>query len=289
MRLRRRQCIPSCSSLRRVDEDEIYWRQKKDSEELAWSHNSSHVISQLAQCFTNAMVGPRSWIGGIFSRSGNKRSGSDKFIDYSLSPLQERRLKRLQDRLQVPFDETRPDHQEALRALWRAAFPDVALKGLISEQWKDMGWQGPNPSTDFRGCGFISLENLLFFARTYPASFHRLLFKQGGKRATWEYPFAVAGINVSFMLIQMLDLCSAKPRCLPGVNFVKLLGEDEEAFDVLYCVAFEMMDAQWLAMQASYMEFNEVLQVTRTQLERELSLEDIHQIHDLPAYNLLYQ
>lgn len=38
-------------------------------------------------------------------------------------------------------------------------------------------------------------------------------------------------------------------RCL-------LMTENEEAFDVLYCVAFEMMDAQWLAMHASYMEFN---------------------------------
>ncbi|KAF8391380.1 hypothetical protein HHK36_023684 [Tetracentron sinense] len=248
----------------------------------------------------NAMVGPRSWIGGFFFRS--KRHGSDKILGYSFNPIQEQRLQRLQERSQVPFDETRPDHQEALRALWRAAFPDIDLKGLISEQWKDMGWQGPNPSTDFRGCGFVSLENLLFFARTYPndlllivlkfkmkACFHRLLFKQGGKRATWEYPFAVAGINVSFMLIQMLDLYSAKPKCLPGINFVKILGEDEEAFDVLYCIAFEMMDAQWLAMRASYMEFNEVLQVTRTQLERELALEDVHRIRDLPAYNLLYQ
>jgi hypothetical protein len=34
------------------------------------------------------------------------------------------------------------------------------------------------------------------------------------------------------------------------------IAEDEEAFDVLYCIAFEMMDAQWLAMHASYMEFN---------------------------------
>lgn len=82
-----------------------------------------------------------------------------------------------------------------------------------------------------------------------------------------------------------------------------------------------MMDAQWLAMHASYMEFNvlslslslsfsklknlrvvsllsymnevlwlfqEVLRATRTQLERELSLEDVHRIEDLPAYNLLY-
>ncbi|GMN57114.1 hypothetical protein TIFTF001_026217 [Ficus carica] len=145
------------------------------------------------------MVGPRSWIIGLFSRVSHKRN--EKYFDYTLSPLQEQRLQRLQERLQVPFDETRPDHQEALRALWLAAFPNIALRGLISEQWKDMGWQGPNPSTDFR-----------------------LLFKQDGKRATWEYPFAVAGINVSFMLIQMLDLYSAKPKCIPGINFMKLLG-----------------------------------------------------------------
>ncbi|CAM8893909.1 unnamed protein product [Rhodiola kirilowii] len=233
------------------------------------------------------MVGPRSWFGGLFSRAGLRR-GSEKFRDYPFSPLQEQRLQKLKDRLQVPFNETNPDHQEALRELWHMAFPDMALTGLISDQWKDMGWQGANPSTDFRGCGFVSLENLLFFARNYPDSFHRLLFKLGGERATWEYPFAVAGINISFMLIQMLDLLSAKPKSIPGINFVKLLGENEKAFDILYCVAFELMDAQWLAMEASYMEFNEVLQVTRMQLERELALEDLRRIVDLPAYNLLY-
>lgn len=41
-------------------------------------------------------------------------------------------------------------------------------------------------------------------------SFQRLLHKQDGKRAEWEYPFAVAGINISFMLVQMLDLQSGK-------------------------------------------------------------------------------
>ncbi|KAK3039557.1 hypothetical protein RJ639_027701 [Escallonia herrerae] len=406
-----------------VDEDEIYWKCQKGDEELAWPHNSVRVTSHFTQCFTtvvllghdvndpyyrcvyvlceifysncvlvdvaNAMVGPRSWIAGIFSRSGNKRFGSEKYIDYPFSSFQMHYYSFwLSFLLTNCFVIIHHHQQQALKALWIAAYPDITLKGLISEQWKDMGWQGPNPSTDFRycsanfydlfgarglatpyipnkfrhrfdlaegielsklrGCGVLSLENLLFFARTYPASFHRLLFKQGGKRAAWEYPFAVAGINVTYMLIQMLDLYSAKPRSLPGVNFVKLLGEDEESFDVLYCIAFAMMDAQWLAMRASYMEFNvlpppclalslcpfhfqehvlssnigksfrsqlripenkcinrvlhtyntdptgtyflqEVLQVTRTQLERELSLEDLHRIYDLPAYNLLYQ
>ncbi|KAG6692625.1 hypothetical protein I3842_10G123700 [Carya illinoinensis] len=150
-----------------------------------------------------------------------------------------------------------------------------------------MGWQGPDPSTDFRGGGFISLENLIFFAQKYPESFQRLLHKQDGTRAEWEYPFAVAGINISFLLAQMLDLQSGKPTSLAGIRFLEWLGEDERAFDNLYCVAFQMLDAQWLAKRASYMDFNDVLKSTRTQLERELALEDVFGVRDLPAYNLL--
>ncbi|XWS54217.1 hypothetical protein CRYUN_Cryun10bG0070400 [Craigia yunnanensis] len=86
MRLRkRRQCFPSCSSLHRVDEDEVCWRQKKGDEELEWTHSSTRLISQLAQCFTNAMVGSRSWIGGLFNRFSNKRN--EKFLDNPLTPI----------------------------------------------------------------------------------------------------------------------------------------------------------------------------------------------------------
>jgi hypothetical protein len=112
-----------------------------------------------------------------------------------------------------------------------------------------------------------------------------LLNKVQGQRSDWEYPFAVAGINISFMLIQMLDLqssntpcplnvylycncivpnscslcstiCAAVPSSKPGIRFVALLEQDENAFDHLYCVAFRMLDAQWLVKRASYMEFN---------------------------------
>lgn len=116
-----------------------------------------------------------------------------------------------------------------------------------------------------------------------------LLHKQEGQRAEWEYPFAVAGVNISFMLVQMLDLQSSnflnKPTLRPlpnrsigvdktypslagmpttkaGLRFLELLAEDESAFDNLYCVAFCLMDAQWLAKRASYMEFNVILSTT---------------------------
>jgi hypothetical protein len=40
--------------------------------------------------------------------------------------------------------------QDALKQLWRLAYPDRELPSLKSELWKDMGWQGSDPSTDFR-------------------------------------------------------------------------------------------------------------------------------------------
>ncbi|WZZ40609.1 hypothetical protein YC2023_036868 [Brassica napus] len=128
----------------------------------------------------------------------------------------------LQNRIDVAYDTTIPLHQ-----------------------WKEMGWQGKDPSTDFRGGGFISLENLLYFARNFQKSFQDLLRKQVGERSVWEYPFAVAGINLTFMLIQMLDLEAVKPRT---VTFLKFLSENESAFDILYCIAFKLMDQQWLSM-----------------------------------------
>ncbi|KAG8082873.1 hypothetical protein GUJ93_ZPchr0014g47314 [Zizania palustris] len=87
-------------------------------------------------------------------------------------------------------------------------------------------------------------------------SFQELLCKQNGDRALWEYPFAVAGVNITFMLIQML-------------------------------IFKQLMDHKWLEMHANYMDFNVVIKSTRRQLERELVLEDIQRIEDMPSYRFL--
>lgn len=235
----------------------------------------------------DATNGTHTWIGKGLNCVCFKRKGNYERICINLTPLQEERLKRLKHRTQVYFDASRPDHQEALRALWSATYPGQKLHGLISDQWKEMGWQGRDPSTDFRGAGFISLENLLFFAKTFSTSFQRLLKKQGGNRAAWEYPFAVAGVNITFMIMQMLELHASKPRTFVRAVFLQMLSENEWAFDLLYCVAFLVMDKQWLERNATYMEFNDVLKSTRAQLERELLMDDVPRIEDMPSYSLL--
>ncbi|XP_057805484.1 uncharacterized protein LOC131020587 isoform X1 [Salvia miltiorrhiza] len=233
------------------------------------------------------VTGSAAWLGRGLSCVCVQRRDSDARPSFDLTPMQEECLDRLQSRLDVVYDGSIPEHQEALWALWRASFPEKELQSLISDQWKEMGWQGKDPSTDFRGGGFVSLENLLYFARNFPKSFQDLLRKQEGDRALWEYPFAVAGVNITFMLIQMLDLEAYKPRTLVGATFLKFLAENESAFDLLYCITFKLMDHQWLTMRASYMDFNAVMKATRRQLESELLQEDLRRLEDLPSYKLL--
>ncbi|XP_073315947.1 uncharacterized protein [Primulina huaijiensis] len=242
--------------------------------------NPSH--SDVASCGTPV------WMGKGLTCVCFKRKASCPRVCINLSPIQEERLRRLRRRTKVYFDASRPEHQDALRALWSATYPGKQLQSLISDQWKDMGWQGKDPSTDFRGAGFISLENLLFFAKTFSTSFQSLLRKQTGKRAVWEYPFAVAGVNITFMLMQMLDLNATKPGTFIRAIFLQMLAENEWAFDLLYCVAFVIMDNLWLQKNATYMDFNDILKSTRYQLEKELLMDDVTWIEDMPSYSLLH-
>lgn len=104
-----------------------------------------------------------------------------------------------------------------------------------------------------------------------------------------------------------------------SVGFAQLLEDDEMAFDNLFCLAFQMLDAQWLARRASYMEFNvsvlyticvmcmlmvscsftivqsvaflssyqEVLKSTLGQLEQELTIGGVSSVQNLPSFRML--
>ncbi|KAK9951479.1 hypothetical protein M0R45_006919 [Rubus argutus] len=193
---------------------EELWDDERRKEQLHWTFLFSQLIAQWARWLANIVVGSGSFIGRFLTFPASTQNGQRTRlltpvqlyalqIIYVLSTGLTRnwylcslgsRLRYLRQRLEVPFDGSRVEHLDALKQLWRLAYPDRELPPLKSELWKEMGWQGPDPSTDFRGGGFISLENLIFFAQQYPESFQRLLHKQDGTRAEWEYPFAVAGI-----------------------------------------------------------------------------------------------
>ncbi|KAF2312641.1 hypothetical protein GH714_039353 [Hevea brasiliensis] len=74
--------------------------------------------------------------------TGKKREREP--MEEMVTAIKEVCLQKLQSHIDVAYDSSIPKHQ-----------------------WKEMGWQGKDPSTDFRVGGFISLENLIF-ARNFP-------------------------------------------------------------------------------------------------------------------------
>lgn len=54
----------------------------------------------------------------------------------------------------IPFDNSNLEHEEKLLKLWRLLMPDQSLGARITKQWQDIGFQGDDPMTDFRGMGF---------------------------------------------------------------------------------------------------------------------------------------
>ena len=203
----------------------------------------------------------------------------------SLTPLQLERLSKLEARVADKYDSENPAHVERLLKIWGHAFPSEPFpQDLKSGRWKDMGWQGEDPGTDVRGAGLLGLDCLIYLAEHHPSTYDRLLKKKNGKRAEWEYPFAVAALNVSFTLSEIINVkatfgsshqTATEPSALrsaAGRGFVRLLNESDHAFEEVFVSSFEELDREWLRQGASYMQFGQVLKSLRFTLTEALSL-----------------
>ena len=143
----------------------------------------------------------------------------------------------------VPFDDSVHGHDELFPALWRACFdddenapPPPLPAARPSPRWTDAGWQGPDPATDLRGAGAAALAHLLHLSRAkeHAPLFTRLRHKRRPYVASDEYPFAAAGVNVSYMLASVACLhdprggaspvaASGAPRSAPARGYAALL------------------------------------------------------------------
>lgn len=109
-------------------------------------------------------------------------------------------------------------------------------------------------------------------------TWRRLLGKLDGDRAAWEYPFAVAGLNITFMLLEVIGVQKGISTAKSGggqqraaAAFAALAEADGRAFEELFVATFEALDREWLKQRASYMEFNAVMSAVRTQVDHALA------------------
>eukprot|EP01025_Chloroclados_australasicus_P004692 TRINITY_DN1121_c2_g3_i1.p1 TRINITY_DN1121_c2_g3~~TRINITY_DN1121_c2_g3_i1.p1 ORF type:complete len:305 (+),score=42.59 TRINITY_DN1121_c2_g3_i1:62-916(+) len=198
-----------------------------------------------------------SWCSRLF------RFGAE--AEEELTDAQFQKIQFLRKLLQTDFDPENQEHQEQLRKLWEAGFPGVEYGGIKNPKWKEMGWQGEDPSTDFRGAGMLGLYNLLYFADNSPNTFMILLNKSDGVRSEWEYPFGAAGINVTFSLVEMFNLRNREKN--PSKVFLNLMLEQPDIFEEVYCIAMKILDEIWLEAKATYMDFPHILKQTKQRVQ----------------------
>lgn len=127
------------------------------------------------------------------------------FIWIVLMHTQHHRFKELKMQRDQSYNKENPEHEELLLRLWKATFPNTTLENRVCEQWKLIGFQGTDPATDFRGMGILGLNNLLYFAEVHPETFRKIVTVQA-ERKERDYPVAVAGINITQMLYDLLRI-----------------------------------------------------------------------------------
>ncbi|PAA55028.1 hypothetical protein BOX15_Mlig027399g1 [Macrostomum lignano] len=150
----------------------------------------------------------------------------------------------------VAFSNDCAEHEAKLAKLWTALCPGQPLSGRICKQWGDIGFQGDDPQTDFRGMGMLGLEQLLFLASRYPSQAAAVLSQS--QHPVSGFPFAVAGINIGHLVWRLLAARKFRK------HFYNLGSYELDDLHRLFCCLFLRFADFWQRQGASVMEFNSV-------------------------------
>eukprot|EP01103_Thecamoeba_quadrilineata_P003495 TRINITY_DN13261_c0_g1_i1.p1 TRINITY_DN13261_c0_g1~~TRINITY_DN13261_c0_g1_i1.p1 ORF type:complete len:303 (+),score=30.02 TRINITY_DN13261_c0_g1_i1:51-959(+) len=121
------------------------------------------------------------------------------------------------------YNSENEDHEKKLLQFWNILKPSVPLPSRKTKRWQELGFQGEDPATDFRGMGILGLDNLLYFASNYTQDAQRI--------ADLDYGLAIAGINLTYHLMELL-----KEGSLNHYFFCTCATVQE--FHILYCKTF---------------------------------------------------
>jgi len=152
----------------------------------------------------------------------------------------------------APFDSGDAAHEAALEGIWRALCPGKERQGgRISRDWEDIGFQGTDPATDFRGMGALGLRHLADVARRRGA-FARGEVAAYAADAHRHFPLAITSINCSGWLRDLAQEGTLAPELFQG-------GCAMEAADEVHGRMLEAFARLWREKRPkTVMDFGEV-------------------------------
>jgi len=170
----------------------------------------------------------------------------------------------------VKYDAENSEHEKKLLELWSHLMPGKELESRVSNAWKDLGFQGDDPKTDFRGMGMLGLENLLYFAKNCSGTALHVL--SHSHHPNYGYSLAIVGINLTHMSYTLWKDGAAKTHIYNLCHKPNIYQPDMNHFHRFYCYLFFEFDKFWLAEKpASIMEFSRVRNLFEKQIRSVLS------------------
>lgn len=163
------------------------------------------------------------------------------------------------------YDEGKLEHEVQLLELWRLLQPDRDLDKRVTKRWQEIGFQGEDPKTDFRGMGMLGLSNLVHFAREYGSAAKHIL--SHSHHPKFGFSFAIVGINLTHLAYRLLMDGTLRTHLY---NKNKL--PDIDTFHQFYSYLFIEFDKFWLECEPrDIMEFNRIRDIFESNLRSQLA------------------
>eukprot|EP01117_Protostelium_nocturnum_P007021 TRINITY_DN2516_c0_g1_i1.p1 TRINITY_DN2516_c0_g1~~TRINITY_DN2516_c0_g1_i1.p1 ORF type:complete len:1132 (+),score=311.74 TRINITY_DN2516_c0_g1_i1:205-3600(+) len=166
----------------------------------------------------------------------------------------------------IDFNVDDTNHIRLLHQLWGNMMPGRSFPGISSEQWKEVGFQGKNPTTDFRALGLLGLIHLIYFTGNYSTVARDMFKRQNEKAVEFQYPFSASSINISSKVLEIFSKIFKEDEVTPHI-----LLSGSNALQEIYSISFEALGKKWEQMNAQYMQFNAVCKIVVSSVEEALS------------------
>ncbi|XP_066574481.1 ELMO domain-containing protein 2 [Amia ocellicauda] len=176
----------------------------------------------------------------------------------------------VEDLRKQTFNSEMKEHENMLLKLWNLLMPTVRLESRVTKQWGDIGFQGDDPKTDFRGMGMLGLSNLVFFSENHTEVARQVLSHSNHPKLGYSY--AIVGINLTEMAYSLLKSGALKTHFYNVVS-----GNPQmEHFHQVYCYLVYEFDKFWFKEEPqSIMEFNHYREKFHEKVKRLLLEPDV--------------
>ncbi|ODM94433.1 ELMO domain-containing protein 2 [Orchesella cincta] len=138
---------------------------------------------------------------------------------------------KLENTRAIRYDLENNTHETKLLEIWKNFMHPEELSGRKSRQWQYLGFQGNDPSTDFRASGELGLNFILYFSRTYQERAKQVLGVSN--HPMYSFPLAILMIQIVETGFSLFRHGQAKTHFYNRHSTILSLDEGAKAVDFI--------------------------------------------------------